>query len=245
VIPSRPVCTLLLVTLLHAARLAAADCATCTYAKRGDRWEGVGVRQVSGASFDLLGVEIPAAGKPAAGGDPIRLWFWLPAAETLTIEVWEPRTNYWMVPDARPYAGGLQSYDWPRGAVLAPLGLDLASLRPKVRNRDETLYFPALLAAGPRPQRGEGYAFVFRSGAGIDALATLSSDTGGKLTPVRRLRFSEDLGGILRLTWDGRDEQGRPVPDGVYVLRLKGDMLAETLRPLTFTLSFFHHGRFD
>lgn len=230
---------------LVAANLTAADCDKCKYAKRGDRWEGVGVRQVSGASFDLLAVEIQPSGKAAAAGDQVRLWFWLPGKEAPTIEVWEPRSNYWMVPDSRAFGGGLQSYAWPRGEVLAPLGLDLASLRPKIRSRDETVYYPALLSTSPKPEPGAGYAFVFRSGAGIDAFCTISRDEGGKLTQVRKFRYGEDLGGDLRIAWDGKDDQGQPVPDGTYVLRLKGEMLAETLRPLTFNLSFLHHGHLE
>lgn len=238
-----PTVTFTVFTLLAASLAAEEDCPTCKYDKRGDRREGVGVRQVSGATFDLLSVEIQPAGKVATGGDQVHLWFWLPGQETPTIEVWEPRTNYWMVPEPRAFAAGLQSYVWPRGEVLARLKIDLASLRPKIRNRDETLYYPTLVTTSSRPEPGGGYAFFFRSGAGIDVSCTISRDEGGKLTPVREFELSERFGGVLRIPWNGRDDQGKLAPEGVYVLRLTGDMLADPNHPLTFNLSFLHHGQ--
>jgi hypothetical protein len=220
----------------------AQDCKTCTYAKRGDRHEGVGERQVSGGSFELLGVEYLTGEKPAAPGEQAHLSFWLPAPETPVIEVWEPRTNYWMVPDRRPFDRGFQAYTWPRGEVIAPLGIDLAGLYPKISNRDKTLYYPAAVSSGPKPPPDGRYVFIFRSGAGIDVYCTLSRDENGKMVQVRRFRHSEDLGGTLRIPWDGKDDHGNPAPDGTYVLRLKGEMMAETHRPLTFNLTFLHHG---
>jgi hypothetical protein len=227
--------------LIVIAGAAHAQCGKCAYAKRGDRYEGVGARQVSGASFELLSVQYLPAGNPTATGRDVHLYFWLPAAETPSIEVWEPRTNYYMVPDRRPFEAGPQAFSWPRGEVLAPLGLESASLYPKISNRDKTLYFPAALSTGPRPQPDGRTLFVFRSGAGIDVYCTLSRDEKGTMVPVRKFRHTEDLGGTLRIVWDGKDDQGKPAPEGTYLLRLKGEMMAETQRPLTSSLSFLHH----
>lgn len=229
--------------LLLIAGAARAACEACKYRDRGDRREGVEDWQVSGASFDLLGVQY-RQGEPWKGGsDRLYLYFWLPAALTPTIEVREPGRNYMMHPAKKPHPPGLQAFSWPRGEVVAPLGLDPARLHARVSNREETVYYPAFLSSGPRPAPGGTYAFVFESGAGIDVDCVVSRDEGGLLVPVRKWVFSRDLGGLMAVEWNGRDDQGKPAPPGRYVLRLKGDMLTETARPLNATFAFEHYGQ--
>jgi hypothetical protein len=228
--------------LLLCASLARAGCETCKYADRGDRREGVEDWQVSGGSFDLLAVQYRQGEPWKAGSGKLQLYFWLPAGLTPTIEVREPARNYMMHPAKKPYTAGLQSFSWNRGEVVAPLGIQPAALQARVSNREETVYFPAYLSSGPPPAPGGSYVFVFNSGAGIDVDCTVSRDEGGQLVPVRKWVFASDLGGRLAIEWNGRDDQGKPAPPGRYVLRLKGDMLAETTRPLNTTLAFEHHG---
>ncbi len=55
-------------------------------------------------------------------------------------------------------------------------------------------------------------------------------DATGRL--VRTLFHGEASSGLTRLTWDGCDERGRPVPAGVYYYRLTGEGLERT-RSLT------------
>ena len=235
------------VALLLAAASARAACEKCRYADRGDRFEGVENLQVSGSSFDLVAVEY----RPGNGqGHPLDshaeklfLYFWLPASLTPTIEVREPVRNYMMHPAKKSYAAGLQSFSWPRGEVLAPLGIEPDRLHAKISNREETVYYPAFLSAGSPPAPGGSYVFLFRSGAGIDVDCTISRDEGSQLVPVRKWVCSSDLGGPVTITWDGLDDRRQPVPAGRYVLRLKGDMLAETPRPLRATVTFEHYGR--
>jgi hypothetical protein len=226
--------------LLAAVGTAWAACSKCTYAKRGNRSEGVLVRKVSGGSFDLLSVEYRPAGSSSAAGKDVHLYFWLPKPETPMIEVWEPDTNYWMVPDRKPYVQGLQAFTWPRGDVLDPLGLTPSVLCPKVRNPSQTLYYPAFLSAGQKPAAGGRYVFSFRSGAGVDVRGTITPN--GTTVPVRKFAYREG-GGRLHIEWNGRDDAGKPVTQGVYVLRLDGNMEAESIRPLSFKLSFVHYGQ--
>ncbi|HEX6899112.1 MAG TPA: hypothetical protein VF789_05335 [Thermoanaerobaculia bacterium] len=229
--------------LLLAAGAAWAACEACKYKDRGDRREGVEDWQVSGASFDLLAVQYRQGEPWKTASDRLFVYFWLPAGLTPTIEVREPGKNYMMHPAKKPYPQGLQSFSWPRGEVVAPLGIDPAGLQARVSNREETVYYPAFLSSGPRPAPGGTYAFVYESGAGIDVDCTVSRDQGGQLVPVRKWIFTRDLGGRLAVEWNGRDDQGRPAPPGRYVLRLKGDMLTETVRPLNATLTFEHYGQ--
>jgi hypothetical protein len=227
--------------LLAAAGIAWAACSTCTYNRRGNRSEGVLAQKISGGSFDLLAVEYrPAGGLPASGKD-VHLYFWLPKPETPVIEVREPDTSYWMVPDRKPYAQGLQAFTWPRRDVLDPLGLATSVLSPKVSDPLKTLYYPAYLSAGQKPAPDGGYVFSFRSGAGIDVRGAIVPN--GRTVPVRKFTYREGYGGRLRINWNGRDDAGKPVPRGVYVLRLDGNMMAESIRPLNFRLSFVHYGQ--
>lgn len=228
--------------LLLASGLAWAVDSRFRYADRGDRHEGVEEWQVSGGSFDLLAVQYRQGQPWKTGSDRLHVYFWLPAGLTPAIEVREPRRNYMMHPARKPYAQGLQSFSWPRGAVVAPLSIDPAGLQARVSNREETVYYPAFLSSGAPPAPGGSYAFVYNSGAGIDVECILSREDGGRLVPVRKWPFSRDLGGRLAIEWDGRDDQGKPAPPGRYVLRLKGDMLTETARPLNVALSFEHYG---
>ena len=43
----------------------------------------------------------------------------------------------------------------------------------------------------------------------------------GAQDPVRTLHKGDTPAGIVRLEWDGRDDAGRPVPDGQYVISLR------------------------
>lgn len=223
----------------------AADCKGCDLTRRGDRREGVKANPVSGGTIDLLAVEYRPAGAAPAAGPDMHVYFWLPQPEKPVIEVWDPASNYWMVPDERHLGRGLQAYSWPRREVLEPLGLGPGDLFPKVSNRDKSLYYPALVSPGPQPAPGGGYSFAFDSGAGLDVLCTISRQEEGKLVPVRKFRFSEEMGGTFRIPWDGKDDQGRPVPAGPYLLRLRGEMMAEIVRPVNEKVPFLHYGRFD
>ncbi|HYN22995.1 MAG TPA: FlgD immunoglobulin-like domain containing protein, partial [Thermoanaerobaculia bacterium] len=147
--------------------------------------------------------------------------------------------SYRMEPARKQYGKGLQKFPWPRGEVIARLGIAPEALHTRVKAGE--VYFPALLTAGEPPAPAGGYAFVFASGAGIDANCTVTRE--GAPQPIRRFECYEENGGEITLEWDGRDDQGRPAPDGAYVLKIAGDMLAEVLRPVETTLRFQHRGR--
>jgi hypothetical protein len=229
--------------LLLTAAPAHAACEKCRYADRGDRFEGVeNDLQVSGSSFDLVAVEYRQGDTLGPNPEKLHLYFWLPASLTPTIEVREPASNYMMHPAKKPYAAGLQSFSWPRGEVLAPLNIPVGKLHAKVSNREGSVYFPAFLSSGAPPTPGGTYLFHFLSGAGVDADCTISRTEGSQLVPIRKWVCSYD-GGPVTITWDGLDDHKQHAPAGRYVLRVKGDMLAEAPRPLRTLLTFEHYGR--
>lgn len=229
--------------LAATAALARAGCEGCEWADRGDRWEGVQAREkVSGGSFELLSVRRRGAVETVVG-ERMHLAFWLPEpAELDEIVVRQPAVLYRMEPARRRYEAGRQQFAWPRGDVIDPLRLAVDALHARVR-RDE-VFFPALLTTGADAAPDTGYAFVFMSGAGVDAVCTIARH-GEDGATVRRFDWFEDAGGTLAVEWDGRDDADRPVPAGAYVLTIEGDMLAETVRPLRHRVVFWHSGKED
>ncbi len=236
-------CLSWLLLALGRVDLAAGACDHCKFTPRGNRHEGVATRQISGGSFDLVAVEYRAA-PPTGDGDEVKLYFWLPQASNPYIEVYEPRSNYLMLPIRKQREPGLVSFAWPRAEVITPLGLAVEGLFLKVWD-DDDVFYPGYLTAGPAPSSGGTYAFVFQSGAGIDVQGLVSRAQGNELIEVRKLSFQDELGGTLRISWDGRDEQGQLAPPGVYTLRLKGYMLAEVLRPINEKIAFQHYGQLE
>ncbi len=223
-------------------------CAGCEWSERGDRSEGVKATtpvRGSGGAFELVSVAYLGERGPAAADQRLLLAFWMPEAGELDeIRVWAPLGDrsvaretvaYVMEPGRREYPAGRADFAWPRGDVVEPLGLPLDLLHVLIRLG--TSYLPAVLTGREEAEPAEGYAFVFESSAGIDADCDIERGDG---TPVRRMECYEELGGTIDVTWDGRDDSGNPVADGEYVLRIDGDMLAETIRSLETSVTFRH-----
>ena len=67
------------------------------------------------------------------------------------ISVAQPARYYRMEPKRKQYDSGLQTFAWPRGEVIDPLGLSVDALFARVRAGD--VYIPALVStrepAGP------------------------------------------------------------------------------------------------
>ena len=220
------------------------QCQTCKWSDRGDRFEGIANKEVSGGCCEILGVHYKRAGKIDASASKLNLFFWLPEAASPEIVVWQPTTNYMMVPKSRKYPGGLQSFSWPRQVVIEPLGVNIDTLFTRVRDSRE-VYFPVLLATSSNPEPAGSYLFILQSGVGIDARCIIERDAGGRLTPIRSFPFQEEFGGIFQIPWNGLDDQGKPAPPGTYVLHLTGEQEGETIETLNFSVRFQHYGHFQ
>lgn len=232
--------TILAVFSVCSAAAAQEVCDTCGWADRGDRFEGVESReQISGGSFELVSVHYLRPPEAAAAGPQMHLYFWLPEARQLDeIRVSQPARYYRMEPARKQYGEGLQDFAWPRGEVIEPLGLSVDALYARLRAGD--VYVPALLSTRPPAAATGGYAFVFESGAGIDADCTVTRQDDA--ATVRSFECFEKYGGMVTIEWDGHGDDGKPAADGLYVLGIEGDMLAETIRPLKTSVVFRHRG---
>jgi len=64
--------------------------------------------------------------------------------------------------------------------------------------------------------------------------ASVSLEVADAAGRIRRRILSSRAqpAGNLTLTWDGRDDAGRPVPSGTYFLRLRAAGLEETVRAI-------------
>ncbi len=215
----------------------------CAYRDRGDRSEGLFDGLIVGGGFYLRGLHYQPAPETAVASEQLHLTFWLPPpTEAVDVEVWQPDSQYRMRPAPKQYGQGRQEFAWPRGEVIDRLGLAIDALSARVRAGE--VYIPRVLSTREVSQPAPGYAFIFDSGAGIDAVCTIARREEHARV-VRRFECFEDYGGTLVIEWDGRDDRGQPVPEGVYVLKLEGEMLAETLRPLSERVAFWHAGRSD
>lgn len=211
------------------------------WSDRGNRYEGViGERDVSGGYLKLVGLSLgPGPKTPRA--EVVRLGFRLPRAARLQVRVWEPESNYWMVPHTREYAAGEHYFEWPAGDVLRPLGLGVKRLLPLVAVEEGSLHVPARLGTGSAAAAGEGYRFWFDSRVGVEAKAAIRDGRNGAV--VVRFEVIEDYPGLLRLDWDGRATGGEVVPAGELELYLEGVLLlSDSDRPFSTSLRFLHPG---
>lgn len=83
----------------------------------------------------------------------------------------------------------------------------------------------ALLAFSPNPAAPRT-TLRFRAPAGGGAVRLTIHDVAGRL--VRALTNGGELRGDQQVEWDGRDDDGRSLPPGLYFARLAGDGVLDT-----------------
>ncbi len=231
----------LLVLLVAAGVLAGAD---QLYQVRGDRFEGIVQKQhVSGAYFELLGVHVRPSPLDKKA-ETLHLTIPMRTKAELTIRVWEPERSYWMVPKRKEFLPGTK-FSWPRAEVLGPLQIDVRKLCILVTDATETLYYPARLFSGEPPTGVESYVFLFKSRGGVELEGMIASEEKGRLVLVRKIRYQDDFGGILSLTWDGRSTTGERLPPGIYHLKLAGIVFLKNDHRLRIDIPFLHHGKIN
>jgi len=215
---------------------------------RGDRFEGViSSREVAGGYFDLLGVHLETGGQALSGGElapsstTLNISFWLPAPETVSIKVWEPKKNYWMVPHQKSFAAGKQSFSWPVATVVKPLKLPVDRLQVLVSNSQETLYYPAQLYARAPSSEKKRYRFSFESKGGVELKGAFWRKAGDRLVAVKPFTLVEDFPGVIHVSWDGLDQAGKKVPSGIMHLRMEGAIfLSESDERINLDIPFWH-----
>ena len=235
-------CCVLIVTTPLGAQL------DLQYQKRGDRYEGVKPKPVSGYDIELISVLADYQEPFETEGFPKRvtLRFYLDGDDAVhfTVRELDYRAYYWLdkVQPAKPWKQGFQNeFTWPTDPVLNQLRpkLNLYEIGALVRLNNATSstveeVAPAVLFHTKPPDQIEGYRFTMKTGEDARLQATfIQQDTGkliGKPQKFRRKR----AGRPFTIEWDAKK-----APSGSYALKITGFSLS-TNQSINKEIHFFH-----
>jgi hypothetical protein len=236
--------TVLFIILLFLPQVLWAD-ANLDYQNRGDRFEGVKPKPVSGYDIEVISVladyQEPATQLP----DQLRVGFYLQSQTPvrLTVREQDYRLYYWLdkvKPTKEWQAKSVNEYTWPTGAVLRQLDqkLNLYELGVLIRlgreipaeNEDIA---PAILYHAQPPDKINGYLFTMKTNG--DARLSCKVLRGKESTELMTQAFRRIPGGRpFTVRWDAAGAQ-----EGQYALVCNGYFL-DTNQPLRQTVRFFH-----
>ncbi len=235
-------CSVLIVTTPLGAQI------DLQYQKRGDRFEGVKPKPVSGYDIELISVLADYQEPVKTEGFPKRvtLRFYLDGDDEVhfTVRELDFRAYYWLdkVEPAKSWKPGFQNvFAWPTDPVLNQLRpkIELYELGALVRLNNATSstveeVAPAVLFHTKPPARIEGYRFTIKTGEDARLQATfIQQDTGkpiGKPQKFRRKR----AGRPFTIEWDAKE-----APTGSYALKITGFSLS-TNQSINKEVHFFH-----
>jgi hypothetical protein len=219
--------------------------ANLDYQNRGDRFEGVKPKPVSGYDIEVISVladyQEPAAQLP----DQLRVGFYLQSQTPVhfTVREQDYRLYYWLdkVKPAKGWqAKSANEYSWPTGAVLRQLDqkLNPYELGVLIRLGRETPaeneeIAPAILYYARPPDKINGYLFTMKTNG--DARLSCKIFRGREPTALMTQAFRRIPGGRpFTVRWDAAAAQ-----EGQYTLVCNGYFL-DTNQPLRQTVRFFH-----
>ena len=215
------------------------------YQNRGDRFEGVKPKPVSGYDIEVISVltdyQEPATQLP----DQLRVGFYLQSQTPvhLTVREQDYRLYYWLdkVKPAKEWqAKSVNEYTWPTGAVLRQLDqkLNLYELGVLIRlgkgtPTDNEDVAPAILYHAQPSDKIKGYLFTMKTNG--DARLSCKVLRGKEPTELMTQAFRRIPGGRpFTVRWDAAGAQ-----EGQYALVCNGYFL-DTNQPLRQTVRFFH-----
>ena len=219
--------------------------ANLDYQNRGDRFEGIKPKPVSGYDIELLSVLVDYQEPSDQLPDQLRVAFHLPirTAVQLTVREQDYKLYYWLdqIKPATPWQpNALNEFTWPTGAVLRQLDqkLNLYDLGVLVRlGRDTPAknedIAPAILYHAQPPDKINGYLFTMKTNG--DARLSCKMFRGKESAELMTQTFRRIPGGRpFTVRWDaGNAKEGR------YVLACNGYFL-DTNQHLGQTVQFFH-----
>jgi hypothetical protein len=212
--------------LLAALPLLAQYDPALQYQNRGNRYEGLKPKPVSGYDIELLSALVDWREPSPAWPQTLHLKFYLPVAEPVFITVRQPRpktTYYWLdkvLPPAAWRPGTFNEFTWPTGPVLRNLSsvtLDdlgvVVRLRQQEPSRQERIAPSALFHMQPPPS-ASGYRFTFKTNGAAHVTCKIYR---GDNEIYKRPENPEKAGSPFTLSWN---TQGQP--DGEYRIVLSG-----------------------
>lgn len=215
------------------------------YQNRGDRFEGVKPKPVSGWNIEVISVLADYQEPSTRLPDQLRVGFYLQSqiAVHLTVREQDYRLYYWLdkvKPAQGWYAGSMNEYTWPTTEVLRQLDQKLnpyelgvlIRLGKETPARNEEVA-PAILYHGHLPDKISGYLFTMKANG--DARLSCKVLRGKESAELMTQTFRRLPGGRpFTVRWDAAGAQ-----EGQYTMACTGYFL-DTNEELNQTVSFFH-----
>jgi hypothetical protein len=196
------------------------------YQNRGNRYEGLKPKPVSGYDIELLSALVDYR-EPSSGWPPtLHIEFYRPADEPVFVTVRQPRPKtvyYWLdkivlTAPWRPRA--LNDYHWPTEPVLKhlisvtpeDLGV-VVRLRQENPSKKETVAPAAFFHTHP-PDAANAYRFTFKTNGTAYVTCRIYRD---EQEVYHRSQNRERAGSPFTLSWNAEGQ-----PDGEYRLEISG-----------------------
>lgn len=215
------------------------------YQNRGDRFEGIRPKPVSGYDIEVISVLVDYQEPADTLPDQLRVAFFLQgqAPVHLTVREQDYRLFYWLdrVKPAKDWqVKSVNEFTWATGTVLRQLDqkLNLYELGVLVRLKKDTPasiedIAPAILYHARPPEEIGGYLFTMKTNG--DARLSCKVYREGEAAELMSQAFRRVPGGRpFTVRWDAGGAQ-----EGRYALVCKGYFL-DTNQPLQQTVRFFH-----
>jgi hypothetical protein len=215
------------------------------YQNRGDRFEGIRPKPVSGYDIELISVLVDYQEPTTQLPDQLRVAFHLQGqtAVHLTVREQDYRLFYWLdkiKPTKQWQPNSINEFTWPTGAVLRQLDqpLNIYELGALIRLKKETPgsvedVAPAILYHTKPPEKINGYLFTMKTNGDARLICKVFRD--GTADPLMNLPLTRIPGGRpFTVPWDAGGAQ-----EAHHTLVCKGYFL-DTNQPLDQTVKFLH-----
>lgn len=215
------------------------------YQNRGDRFEGIRPKPVSGYDIELISVLVDYQEPTTQLPDQLRVAFHLQGqpAVHLTVREQDFRLFYWLdkiKPTKQWQPNSINEFTWPTGTVLQQLDhkLNMYELGVLIRLRKETPasvedIAPAILYHARPTEKIGGYLFTMKTNG--DARLSCKVYREGEAVAIKTQAFRRIPGGRpFTVRWDAGDAQ-----EAHYTLVCMGYFL-DTNNRLDQTVRFLH-----
>lgn len=216
------------------------------YQNRGNRYEGVKPKPVSGYDVELISALVDYQEPSPALPNEVRLKFFLLRRTKdvfLTIRELDYKHYYWMdkVQPTKPWDKGFgNEFIWQTDAVLRQLdkAMNLYDLGVLVRVEHQEpsaddLVAPAILYHTEAPKKITGYLITLKVNG--DARLSCSFYRGDLQTPLTQQRFPKKIAGRpFTVRWDSQ-----AAAEGTYKMVVEGYFL-DTNQHFSQTVRFYH-----
>ena len=195
-----------------------------------DREEGIKPLEIAGETLTLVAAHLTTSDVlSTTQGDRYRLGFYLREDEPrVTIKARDYHKfpngyHYWMLPTQTQYARGFQGFTWD-AALTRDLGIQLDDFGAVASIGGYGYHFvaPVLLHTAPLSPRirVQGCRFIFVPNETMTIAYSLAPKGQSRQALLQRSAEKWYKDARQPVTWDGKDRQGRPASEGLYVLNL-------------------------